>query len=80
MKQFDLVAFNAWAENTWLTEARKLLDGGTKLTTTVFVAELAYRCDISVLTSQRYLQKHSAPSAEFVCSAGSVFMKASATF
>lgn len=76
MKHHDVMLISWELENKWLQLGRKvLLEYGT-LPVPTFIAELAYLCDISILTSRRYLQKHSAPSGPLVVASGAVSLKA----
>lgn len=75
MKHYDLLLYSWTTENKWLTQALKLLDQHGTLPVNQFCAELAFLCDISMVTSMRYLQKHSAPSACLVVKSGCVSIK-----
>lgn len=71
----DLISYSAYHEKRWLQEGKKLLEAFGPLTVSMFVAELALRLDISVLTSRRYLQKHSAMSGSLIVESGTVRLK-----
>lgn len=76
MKHHDALLFSWQCENKWLELADNLLRNHGTLPVSVFCAELALLCDISVLTSRRYLEKHSAMSGSLVVAQGSVRRKA----
>lgn len=76
MKHHDSLLLSWQMENKWLELADVVLRKHGTLPVSVFCAELALLCDISVLTSRRYLEKHSALSGSLIVANGNVRRKA----
>jgi hypothetical protein len=76
LKSDDILLFNSSAEEYFLEIVCECLDEFSgKLTQSESIAESAYRLNVSVVTTKRYLLKHSTKRARFEVIRGFVVCK-----
>jgi len=75
LKQTDIISFNHGAEQGFVKLLKDIIHDDGPLTVREAIREAAFELGVSVMTAQRYLEKHSARRAEFSISDGYVSLR-----
>jgi hypothetical protein len=75
LKETDIISFNHGAEQGFVKLLQGIIREDGPLTVREAIREAAFELGVSVMTAQRYLEKHSARRAEFSISDGYVSLR-----